>query len=197
MPLGGVLTLPSNLRSVGINAFTYTQITGLVTNDLLESIGDWAFAGNYGLESVALNEGLVSIGQGAFAASDMLTSIEIPSTVVTIGDGFVSNCNALVEIINNAAEPQVLTGDPVSSEAYDECVLKVPMASIDAYGNAPYWQNFYKIEGFGSGSVDELGIGNATVEAVYDLNGVRVDRPVRGIYVIRYSDGSVRKISID
>ena len=71
------------------------------------------------------------------------------------------------------------------------------MSSIDAYGNAPYWQNFYKIEGFGSGSVDELEIGNATVEAVYDLNGVRVDRPVSGIYVVRYSDGSVRKISVD
>lgn len=197
VPLGGELRLPPNLKKVDKNAFTYTQITGLVTNDLLESIGAWAFGGNYGLVSVTLNEGLVSIGQGAFAASDMLTSIEIPSTVVTIGDGFVSNCNALVEIINNATVPQVLTGDPVSSEAYDECVLKVPMSSIDAYGNAPYWQNFYKIEGFGSGSVDELEIGNATVEAVYDLNGVRVDRPVRGIYVVRYSDGSVRKISVD
>ncbi|MDE6392076.1 MAG: leucine-rich repeat domain-containing protein [Muribaculaceae bacterium] len=197
VPLGGELRLPSNLKKVDKNAFTYTQITDLVTNDLLESIGDWAFGGNYGLRSVSLNEGLVSIGQGAFAASDMLVSIEIPSTVTAIGDGFLSNCNAVVEIINNAVEPQALTGDPVSADAYAECVLKVPMSSVNAYGNAPYWQNFYKIEGIGSDSVERVGEENITVSAVYDLNGVRVDRPVRGIYVVRYSDGSVRKISVD
>lgn len=49
------------------------------------------------------------------------------------------------------------------------------------------------------GDVDEAGIdgvlqdSNVTVTGIYDLNGVMVSEPTQGVYIIRYSDGSVSK----
>lgn len=195
VPITGDLVIPANVTSIGSNAFTSTKITSLETNAALKSIGDWAFAGSYHMESVRLNDGLESIGAGAFAACELLTNFEIPSTVETIGDGFLANCMALSEIIDNSTAPQVLEADPVSVEVYDTCVLKVPAGYENAYGNAAFWMNFSTIEGFGSGVADEMTTDSAEITDIYDLNGVRVENPSNGIYVVRYSDGSVRKIT--
>lgn len=196
VPIGGVLKLPANVVSIGTNAFTYCYLTGLETNDALKTIGDYAFGGNFNMETVTLNEGLVSIGMGAFASCQALKSLVIPSTVETLGNGFALDCTDLTEIVNMAVVPQVLEADPISPEGYETCVLKVPTGSVDAYGNAAFWMNFNKIEGVGSG-VDNVQTGNVTVVGVYTLDGIPAENPAHGIYVVRYSDGTVRKIAID
>ena len=47
-----------------------------------------------------------------------------------------------------------------------------------------------------SGINDIIDNTDRTIEAIYNLNGVQVNNPVSGIYIIRYSDGSVRKVII-
>lgn len=196
VPINDFLKLPENVVSVGTNAFTYCYLTGLETNDALQTIGDYAFGGNFNMETVTLNEGLVSIGTGAFASCQALTSLMIPSTVETLGNAFAADCTDLTEIVNMAVVPQVLEADPISPEGYETCVLEVPAGSVDAYGNAAFWMNFNKIEGVGSG-VDNVQNGNVTVVGVYTLDGIPAENPAHGIYLVRYSDGTVRKIAID
>lgn len=47
-----------------------------------------------------------------------------------------------------------------------------------------------------SGIEDIKSDSEAEIEAIYNLNGIRVENPVAGYYIVRYTDGSVRKVLI-
>ena len=67
-----------------------------VTNDGTEysvtSIGDWAFVGCIGLNSITIPNSVTSIGDHAFESCSSLTSITIPNSVTSIGDYAFSYC---------------------------------------------------------------------------------------------------------
>lgn len=75
--------------------------------------------------------------------------------------------------------------------------LYVPDGSVDAYRSAPGWKNFTQI--YTLSDLEASGIDNVSsdIQAVetgrYDINGRPVDGEYRGVVVVRYSDGSVRK----
>ena len=55
-------------------------------------IGDYAFAGCYGLTGIEIPESVTSIGECAFSGTG-LTGIHIPRSVVSIGDGAFRACD--------------------------------------------------------------------------------------------------------
>ncbi len=73
----------------------------------------------------------------------------------------------------------------------------MPDGSVDAYRSAPGWKNFTQI--YTLSDLEASGIDNVSsdIQAVetgrYDINGRPVDGEYRGVVVVRYSDGSVRK----
>ena len=75
------------------------------------------------------------------------------------------------------------------------CKLEVPTGNVGAYAVADQWKEFFFIE---RGDFDD-GIGEvkaeiATGEDYYDLNGRQLDKPQKGINIIRYPDGTSRKV---
>ncbi len=62
---------------------------------------------------------------------------------------------------------------------------------------ADIWKNFSKIKKFDTtgitGVADEEG---SKTEAIYDLDGRRIDAPQKGINIIRMSDGTTRKVLV-
>lgn len=84
---------------------------------------------------------------------------------------------------------------------YNECVLTVTReagASID--GNVTISGPGVKVvlpvvAGSGTTGIEEIGV-NADVEAIYDLSGRKIVSPEAGIYLVKYSDGKVCKVTV-
>lgn len=84
-----------------------------------------------------------------------------------------------------------------SNAQFLNLAVKVPYEALEKYKQADVWKNFWNIEGFdaGAGADDAVIEGKEKVEiGRYDLNGRRVSEDYNGIFIIKYSDGSVKKI---
>ena len=111
----GTLTLPSTLKTIGAEAFAYTDFSGELSAGLTK-IEKLSFAHMYGLKTeVVIPEGVTEIGESAFQCSYMpsvrlpstlkkiekqafmyaynLTKITLPDGLETIGDEAFSGCH--------------------------------------------------------------------------------------------------------
>lgn len=90
------------------------------------------------------------------------------------------------------ATPQDCPGFTPSQNA--EMIIYVPKGSLSAYQNAYGWKNFWDIrEGEYSGIEDTAVTPGKTEVGRYDLQGRKVDEDYRGMVIVRFSDGSVKK----
>lgn len=83
------LTLPTNLETIGVQAFTGGKLTSLTLPAKTQSIGKGAFMNNM-LASVNLNQGLKSIAELAFSNNNLKTVV-IPNSVTTVGSEAFDN----------------------------------------------------------------------------------------------------------
>lgn len=98
------LVIEQGVTTVGAGAFdNCTALTTVVLPESLETIDFCAFSSCTALESITLPGSLKNIGQEAFENCTSLKSITIPSGVTEIGYGPFFGCTAL-ESINAAAE---------------------------------------------------------------------------------------------
>ncbi|MCR5532413.1 MAG: fibronectin type III domain-containing protein [Paludibacteraceae bacterium] len=74
------------------------NISQVVINDGVTSIGDYAFAGCSSLTSVTIPNSVTSIGQYAFYDCRGLTSVTIPNSVTSIGTNIFQDCSSLTSI---------------------------------------------------------------------------------------------------
>ena len=108
----------------------------------------------------------------------------------------IQNCENLDTIVCYGTEPPTLP--ECSNNQYMNVVVKVPQEALEKYQQAENWKNFQNLQGFdpGQSGVDEIPA--TTVEKVetgrYNLNGQRVGEDYKGIVIVRYSDGSTRKL---
>ena len=92
------VALGSNLRAVGIGAFSgCTQLADIDLSNVTP-MGAWAFQ-NCGLTSVSLHDSLAEIPGNAFYGCTGLASIAIPASVTSIGNSAFFSCTSLREII--------------------------------------------------------------------------------------------------
>lgn len=193
------VTLPDNCTSVGESAFCYSDLIRFTAGKNLRSLGGSSLGANGKLAEINLNEGLISIGRAALAENPSLKSIIIPSTVTDMEGMILGGNTALEYIENRAAAPQVLTESLFYEDEdsyYDRISLKVPSASINDYRKADFWKNFKTIVDLNAG-ISDINGDEAVIMEIYDLNGVRHNNLVRGVNIVRMSDGSVRKIISD
>ena len=116
-----VYSIPSTVRNIGEDAFSYSNLTSITIPDSVTSIGSWAFtycdgltsitipnsvrniedytfAYSHSLTSITIPNSVTSIGFCAFDFCEGLTSITIPNSVTSIGDGAFYNCTSLTSI---------------------------------------------------------------------------------------------------
>lgn len=93
------LVIEDGVTSIGDYTFEgLTQVTSVKIPDSVRRIGAWAFDFCYSLQKVELPENLEFIGEMAFAECSELVSIVIPESVKTIGYGAFEYCGKLSEI---------------------------------------------------------------------------------------------------
>lgn len=172
--------------------------------------------------TVVLAEGVDTIRAGAFELSKA-TTVFLPSTVKYIGDAAFKYSN-IDSLIINCNNPPLCNEDPWSGpfdswgtrkynsetgswdwgdESDRSSYVYVPEGKLSKYqDNYSYWivrNNLREL------SADEMNKWATTdikkpvndkryTEAIYNMNGRKVKKPQKGIYILRSSDGSSKKV---
>ena len=92
-----------------------TVLTDLVIPAEVSAIGDYAFYGFYGLQSVHFSDSLTTIGDSSFMNCTGLTSITIPNSVTSIGTSAFAGCTGITSI----TIPNSVTS--LGSSAFADC----------------------------------------------------------------------------
>ena len=216
------LTLPTGITSIGEYAFMgCSGLTSLTLPASITSIGEYAFDKCSGLTSLTLPAGITSISNGAFKGCSGLTSLTLPASITSIGDVAFSGCSGLTSLILPASITSIgsyafsscsgLTSIYVypdivpkmgSDVFYDvdkkNCTLYVPQGTKQAYFLADVWGNFENIVEYDPTGIDKTTT-SSDVEEVsrYSVNGQRLVGPTKGLNIVKYSDGSVKKVAVE
>ena len=125
-----------------------------------------------------------------------LTTISLPAGLRFIGKGFLSLCRNLRTIYAYMPDPDALTYEDEFSYESREWTLYVPKGTKNAYQNSRwcYCKEIIEMETSGIDSV----ILNPDAKEVsrYSVNGQRLAVPVKGLNIVKYSDGSARKVVV-
>ena len=193
------LNLPAGITEIGDAAFQ--DCSGLTSLNLpagITSIGEYAFKGCSGLTSLNLPAGITEIGSDAlFEGCSGLTRLTLPDGITKIGSHAFNGCSGLTSIYLYAEKvPKI---DSKAFEGFDakKCTLYVPMGTRDIYRLFGFGNYFENIVEFDATGIDKT-ITSTEVEEVarYSVNGQRLSAPTKGLNIVKYSDGSVKKVAV-
>ena len=160
------------------------------SNDI---IGECAFFGCSSLTSINIPSSVTEIGNRVFSDCKSLTSVNIPSGVTEIAWRTFYGCKGLKSIYIFAEDvPTIGTGafDGCDSK---NCTLYVPNGTYDAYWLSEFGY-FENIVEFDATSIhNTVATPKAQETARYAVNGQRLTAPIKGINLVKYSDGTVKK----
>ena len=159
----------------------------------LTAIGNSAFYQN-GIERVLLPEGVLSIGESTFAYCKSLKEIELPSTLQSIGKmAFNTVDNDLVTVVKS----HIKTPFEIPNDAFryfGNCTLMIPTGTLDAYKTTYAWWLFKNIVEYDDASaVNTLRLEESRTPTFYNIAGSKIQGQ-RGLNIVRYSDGTVKKV---
>ena len=192
------LTLPSSVTKIGCYALSNCiGLTSLTLPSSVTEIGEHAFLNCRGLTNFTLPSGVTSIGTSAFFCCYGLISLTIPSSVTSIGGFAFNDCSGLTSIYAYMEKlPETGSNLFLGCDAKN-CTVYVPKGTGDAY----FWSSFGyfdKIVEFDAAGIDKVTT-STDVEEVsrYYLNGQRLVGPTKGLNIVKYSDGSVKKVAVE
>lgn len=215
------LTLPDGITSIGENAFLRcTGLTSLTFPSSLTKIGDNAFCECYGLKSLTLPDGITEINSYTFATCLNLTSLTLSANLTSISLGGFKGCFALknltipsgltslsnlhiTDISTTIESVYVSSSVPATAGSFfdgvdlSNCTLYVPKGMIWNYKLADVWKNFGKIIEYDTTGVDKVTTRSDVKEiSRFSLAGQRLAAPTKGMNIVVYSDGSIKKVAV-
>ena len=137
------------------------------------------------------------IGEYAFAYCSGLTSLTLPAGITSIGEYAFAYCSGLTSIYVYAEKVPRIGRYAFEGCASRKCTLYVPKGTYDNYrlSEFGYFENIVEFDATG---IDKTTT-STDVEEVsrYSLNGQRLVGPTKGLNIVKYSDGSMKKVAVD
>ena len=189
------VVIPSN---AWIGEYAFSGCSSLTSIDIhLGAIRAGTFSGCSGLTSVVIPLGVTSIGEYAFSGCSGLTSIDIPSSVTDIGKAAFKDCSSLTSVYVSSDSPASIGIGAFSGIDKTACTLYVPQGTKDDYWLSSWGDDFDNIEEYDVTGIDQVADGDDVKEVSrYSVDGKRLDAPAKGLNIVKYSDGSVKKIAV-
>jgi hypothetical protein len=132
--------------------YSYREnITAVVVESGVESIGESAFYLYSHLASITLPESLTSIGTTAFYRCSTLASITLPESVNSIGERAFMGCSGLTDLtVNWTTTPPAINSDVFSGLTLSTINLHVPDGTRALYRTADVWKEFTIVDPSGA-----------------------------------------------
>lgn len=199
------INIPNTVKSIGDDAFDCCRFTSLTLPSSLTEIGVEAFAHCKGLKSLTLSPSLSRIGDNAFGDCDRLTTLTIPSGLTSLstlnGDSeyhYDLFSESDIESVYVAWEVPIPAGGFFYHVNLSNCTLYVPQGTRLRYSGTEVWRDFGEIKEYDISGVDKVDNHSEAKEASrYSLDGQRLSVPVKGLNIVRYSDGSIKKVVVN
>ena len=191
------LTLPSSVTKIGCYALSNCiGLTSLTLPSSVTEIGEGAFLNCRGLTNFTIPSGVTSIGHGAFFCCYGLISLTIPSSVTAIGSSAFNDCSGLTSIYVYMEKLPETGSNLFLGCDEKKCTVYVPKGTGDAYFRSSFGF-FDNIVEFDATGIDKVAIStNAKEVSRYSANGQRLSAPAKGLNIVKYSDGSVKKVVV-
>ncbi len=141
---------------------------------------------------IGLRYTVKGIADNAFSSYSALEEVTIPATVEYVGNAAFAGCSQLISVEVKAEVPPTAYSNSFDSVVYANATLTVPGESEALYKVADCWKEFARVET----GVDSVLDDSVTETGRYSLDGRPVDANYRGIVVVRYSDGTTRKLNV-
>ena len=205
------LTLPSGVTSIGQYAFEgCSGLTSLTLPSGVTSIGDFAFFGCNGLKYIRcqINDEIetylskghpfipVECGIEYYLNDKKITSVAIPSTITKLGKYAFQSCEDLT-FVNVCWQSPISAGTAFSGVDINKCTLYVPQGTKQDYWLADVWGDFGNIVEYDPTGIDKVTTSTDAKEVSrYSVNGQRLSAPTKGLNIVKYNDGSVKKVAV-
>lgn len=172
-----------------------TNLTSIDIPYTTEEIGHNAFSKCTSLKSIELPYSLNNMGISVFYGCTALTSVTIPKNIRYINDYTFYRCNSLESIY--ALNPQGIgiKGKPFEEYTQSQCTLYVPEGSMYNYQCWEEWYAFNHIVEFSPTGINRVHSAAERREVErYDTSGRRLTSPTKGLNIVRFNDGTTRKV---
>ena len=191
------LTLPSNVTKIGESAFSgCSSLASLTLPSCVTEIGESAFEGCSSLTSLTLPSSVTEIGRSAFEGCSSLTSLTLPSSVTEIGRSAFYGCSGLTSIYVSWESPLSIDAYTFKDANTEKCILYVPNGTYDDYwiSNWGIFENIVEYDATGINRITTSG--DAKEISRYAVDGQRLEVPAKGLNIVKYSDGCVKKVVV-
>ena len=205
------LNLPASITTIDKYAFcNCSGLTSLNLSSNITEISPDAFSYCSGLKEVrfCINDDLetyltkghpyikVDCGINYYLNGKEVTSIVIPSSVTSLGNYAFQKCSTLQSVYVSWPIP-ISAGSAFYGVNKKNCTLYVPQGTEQDYFLADVWGDFGNIVEFDATGIDKTKTSTDVKEVSrYSLNGQRLVGPTKGLNIVKYSDGSVKKVVV-
>lgn len=193
------VTLPVGITSLGGRCFyNCNSLKSIDLPDGITSLGDYCFSGCESLTSVSLPKGITSLGNYCFANCNSLTSIDLPDCITSLGEYCFCICTGLASVYMYAEHLPTMLGYNVFGGCdADNCILYVPKGTMDMYRQSSAFGYFKNIVELDATDINNPATSTNLKEVYrYTTNGRRILTPTKGINVVKYNNGSVKKVFV-
>ena len=192
------LDLPSSIREIYYSAFMNCRnLTSLTIPSNVTSISSRAFSGCSSLKNITLPTRIFEIGDYAFYGCSNLNSLTLSYELREISEYAFCDCNGLTSIYVYADKVPKMREDVFKGCDAKKCTVYVPKGTYDDYwlSDFGYFENIVEFDATG---IDKTTTSTDVKEVSrYSVNGQRLVGPTKGLNIVKYSDGSVKKVAVE
>ena len=118
--------------------------------------------------------------------------------MTSIGKGTFKGCYNLTSLYSYRPDPVAVDSNVFLGIDANKCTLYVPQGSFGNYYVTSGWDYFSKIVEFDPTGIDAVTTKSDAKEVSrYSVDGQKLDTPVKGLNIVKYNDGSIKKVVVE